>query len=216
MSNPQPAFKSETSLLSFFYCVLAADNRSKRRVSHHERKLQDFSIFKLSDSEMKIKVSPQLLLATHRFLATGILEESDNICLVPISREWSFQTVQTDRAQWYKNETFGMICLSKCTPKIWRPQLLLTIIYFSEFVHMIYDPSTRFTHYLYAFVSFLSVEVEPFKSTHLSEKILLRLIKHPSVVQEIKFDEKNKRSPKHYLYQRNRPVDYFVLILQVL
>ncbi|XP_056616559.1 metal transporter CNNM1 [Triplophysa dalaica] len=106
---------------------LYTDNRSKRRVSHHERKLQDFSIFKLSDSEMKIKVSPQLLLATHRFLAT---------------------------------------------------------------------------------------EVEPFKSTHLSEKILLRLIKHPSVVQEIKFDEKNKRSPKHYLYQRNRPVDYFVLILQ--
>ncbi|KAA0718243.1 Metal transporter CNNM1 [Triplophysa tibetana] len=106
---------------------LYTDNRSKRRVSHHERKLQDFSIFKLSDSEMKIKVSPQLLLATHRFLAT---------------------------------------------------------------------------------------EVEPFKSTHLSEKILLRLIKHPSVVQEIKFDEKNKRSLKHYLYQRNRAVDYFVLILQ--
>uniref|UniRef100_A0A671KPH0 Metal transporter n=1 Tax=Sinocyclocheilus anshuiensis TaxID=1608454 RepID=A0A671KPH0_9TELE len=103
------------------------DNRTKRRVSHHERKQQDFSIFKLSESEMKVKVSPQLLLATHRFLAT---------------------------------------------------------------------------------------EVEPFKSTHLSEKILLRLIKHPSVVQELKFDEKNKRSPKHYLFQRNKPVDYFVLILQ--
>lgn len=54
-------------------CVLAADNRSKRRVSHHERKQQDFSIFKLSESEMKVKVSPQLLLATHRFLATGNL-----------------------------------------------------------------------------------------------------------------------------------------------
>lgn len=53
--------------------VLAADNRSKRRVSHHERKQQDFSIFKLSESEMKVKVSPQLLLATHRFLATGNL-----------------------------------------------------------------------------------------------------------------------------------------------
>ncbi|XP_043111266.1 metal transporter CNNM1 isoform X4 [Puntigrus tetrazona] len=57
-------------------------------------------------------------------------------------------------------------------------------------------------------------KVEPFKSTHLSEKILLRLIKHPSVVQELKFDEKSKRSPKHYLFQRNKPVDYFVLILQ--
>uniref|UniRef100_A0A9J8BEA5 Metal transporter n=1 Tax=Cyprinus carpio carpio TaxID=630221 RepID=A0A9J8BEA5_CYPCA len=105
---------------------LYTDNRTKRRVSHHERKQQDFSIFKLSDSEMKVKVSPQLLLATHRFLAT---------------------------------------------------------------------------------------EVEPFKSTHLSEKILLRLIKHPSVVQELKFDEKNKRSPKHYLFQRNKPVDYFILVL---
>ncbi|TRY84075.1 hypothetical protein DNTS_008923 [Danionella cerebrum] len=106
---------------------LYTDNRTKRRVSHHERKLQDFSIFKLSESEMKVKVSPQLLLATHRFLAT---------------------------------------------------------------------------------------EVEPFKSTHLSEKILLRLIKHPSVVQELKFDEKNKRSAKHYIYQRNKPVEYFILILQ--
>ncbi|XP_073689824.1 metal transporter CNNM1 isoform X2 [Garra rufa] len=106
---------------------LYTDNRTKRRVSHHERKQQDFSIFKLSESEMKVKVSPQLLLATHRFLAT---------------------------------------------------------------------------------------EVEPFKSTHLSQKILLRLIKHPSVVQELKFDEKNKRSPKHYLFLRNKPVDYFVLILQ--
>uniref|UniRef100_A0A4W4E5Y6 Metal transporter n=1 Tax=Electrophorus electricus TaxID=8005 RepID=A0A4W4E5Y6_ELEEL len=90
-------------------------------------KASNFSIFKLSESEMKVKVSPQLLLATHRFLAT---------------------------------------------------------------------------------------EVEPFKPSHLSEKILLRLIKHPSVMQELKFDEKNKKSPKHYLYQRNKPVDYFVLILQ--
>ncbi|KAK1791632.1 hypothetical protein P4O66_013634 [Electrophorus voltai] len=106
---------------------LYTDNRTKRRVSHHERKQQDFSIFKLSESEMMVKVSPQLLLATHRFLAT---------------------------------------------------------------------------------------EVEPFKPSHLSEKILLRLIKHPSVMQELKFDEKNKKSPKHYLYQRNKPVDYFVLILQ--
>ncbi|KAK7140577.1 hypothetical protein R3I94_013001 [Phoxinus phoxinus] len=106
---------------------LYTDNRSKRRVSHHERKQQDFSIFKLSESEMKVKVSPQLLLATHRFLAT---------------------------------------------------------------------------------------ELEPFKPTHLSEKILLRLIKHPSVLQELKFDEKNKRSPKHFLFLRNKPVDYFILILQ--
>jgi metal transporter CNNM len=57
--------------------------------------------------------------------------------------------------------------------------------------------------------------VEPFKSLYLSEKILLRLLKHPNVIQELKFDERNKKAPEHYLYQRNRPVDYFVLLLQV-
>eukprot|EP00062_Callorhinchus_milii_P022768 gi/632980891/ref/XP_007907289.1/ PREDICTED: metal transporter CNNM2-like isoform X1 [Callorhinchus milii] len=102
------------------------DNRTKK-IAHRDRKPQDFSLFKLSDSELKIKVSPQLLLATHRFLAT---------------------------------------------------------------------------------------EVEPFKSTYISEKILLRLLKHPSVIQELKYDEKNKTSNSQYLYQWNKPIDYFVLILQ--
>ncbi|XP_032137146.1 metal transporter CNNM1 isoform X3 [Sapajus apella] len=106
---------------------LYTDNRKKQRVPHRERKRQDFSLFKLSDTEMRVKISPQLLLATHRFMAT---------------------------------------------------------------------------------------EVEPFKSLYLSEKILLRLLKHPNVIQELKFDEKNKKAPEHYLYQRNRPVDYFVLLLQ--
>ncbi|KAK5925931.1 hypothetical protein CgunFtcFv8_021545 [Champsocephalus gunnari] len=106
---------------------LYTDNRTKRRVSHHERKQQDFSIFKLSENEMKVNISPQLLMATHRFLST---------------------------------------------------------------------------------------EVEPFKAAHISEKILLRLIKHPSVVQELKFNEKNKRSPHHFLFQRNKPVDHFLLVLQ--
>ncbi|MEQ2198029.1 hypothetical protein XENOCAPTIV_006572 [Xenoophorus captivus] len=48
-------------------------------------------------------------------------------------------------------------------------------------------------------------------SKYWYEKILLRLIKHPSVVQELKFDEKNKRALHHFLFQRNRPVDYFIL-----
>ncbi|KAM8852856.1 metal transporter CNNM1 isoform 1-T1 [Synchiropus picturatus] len=106
---------------------LYTDNRTKRRVSNHERKQQDFSIFKLGEHELNVKISPQLLLATHRFLAT---------------------------------------------------------------------------------------EVEPFRPCHLSEKILLRLIKHPSVVQELKFNPKSKHDPQHYIFQRNKPVDYFVLILQ--
>ncbi|XP_009321589.1 PREDICTED: metal transporter CNNM1 [Pygoscelis adeliae] len=106
---------------------LYTDNRTKERVPHRGRKPQDFSIFRLSDSEMKVKISPQLLLATHRFMAT---------------------------------------------------------------------------------------EVEPFKSPYFSEKILLRLLKHPNVIQELKYDRKNKKAAEHYLYQRNRPVDYFILILQ--
>ncbi|NXJ70047.1 CNNM1 protein, partial [Rostratula benghalensis] len=106
---------------------LYTDNRKKERVPHRGRKPQDFSIFRLSDSEMRVKISPQLLLATHRFMAT---------------------------------------------------------------------------------------EVEPFKSPYLSEKILLRLLKHPNVIQELKYDRKNKKAAEHYLYQRNRPVDYFILILQ--
>uniref|UniRef100_A0A672VBY5 Metal transporter n=1 Tax=Strigops habroptila TaxID=2489341 RepID=A0A672VBY5_STRHB len=61
---------------------------------------------------------------------------------------------------------------------------------------------------------FMATEVEPFKSPYLSEKILLRLLKHPNVIQELKYDRKNKKAAEHYLYQRNRPVDYFVLILQ--
>ncbi|KAK6487307.1 metal transporter CNNM2 isoform X2 [Huso huso] len=105
---------------------LYTDNRTKKKVTHRERK-QDFSAFKPTDNEMKVKISPQLLLAMHRFLAT---------------------------------------------------------------------------------------EVEPFSPVQMSEKILLRLLKHPNVIQELKYDEKNKKTIEHYLYHRNKPVDYFILLLQ--
>lgn len=62
-----------------FHSLPTADNRKKERVPHRGRKPQDFSIFRLSDSEMKVKISPQLLLATHRFMATGTL--SQGICV---------------------------------------------------------------------------------------------------------------------------------------
>ncbi|KAM9325560.1 metal transporter CNNM2 [Gastrophryne carolinensis] len=105
---------------------LYTDNRTKKKITHRERK-QDFSAFKQTDNEMKVKISPQLLLAMHRFLAT---------------------------------------------------------------------------------------EVDAFSPSQMSEKILLRLLKHPNVIQELKFDDRNKKSPEFYLYQRNKPVDYFVLVLQ--
>ncbi|XP_069475171.1 metal transporter CNNM4 isoform X2 [Ambystoma mexicanum] len=105
---------------------LYTDNRNKKRVVHQKNK-RDFSAFKDPDNELKVKISPQLLLAAHRFLST---------------------------------------------------------------------------------------EVHLFTPTLISEKILLRLLKHPDVIQDIKFDEENKKAPQHFLYQRNKPADYFILILQ--
>ncbi|XP_041065415.1 metal transporter CNNM3 [Carcharodon carcharias] len=61
---------------------------------------------------------------------------------------------------------------------------------------------------------FLSREVELFSPSRVSERVLLHLLKHPSVSQEVKFDENDKLAPEHYLYQRNQPVDYFILVLQ--
>ncbi|XP_053126112.1 metal transporter CNNM3 isoform X2 [Hemicordylus capensis] len=92
-----------------------------------DRRKEDFSLFKVSDNEYKVKISPQLLLATQRFL---------------------------------------------------------------------------------------SREVDLFSPARISEKVLLHLLKHPSVNQEVKFDESNRLAADHYLYQRNQPVNYFILILQ--
>ncbi|XP_012375056.2 metal transporter CNNM3 isoform X2 [Dasypus novemcinctus] len=61
---------------------------------------------------------------------------------------------------------------------------------------------------------FLSQEVDVFSPLHISEKVLLHLLKHPSVNQEVRFDESNRLAAGHYLYQRSQPVDYFILILQ--
>ncbi|KAI5108004.1 metal transporter CNNM2, partial [Silurus meridionalis] len=67
---------------------------------------------------------------------------------------------------------------------------------------------------LLATLRFLATEVEPFGPAQMSEKILLRLLKHPNVIQELKYDDKNKKMLEHFLFQRNKPVDYFILILQ--
>lgn len=54
-----------------------------------------------------------------------------------------------------------------------------------------------------------------FSPALISDKVLLRILRHPNVIQEIKFSESDKRASHHYIYQRGKPVDYFVLILQV-
>ncbi|KAJ7304281.1 hypothetical protein JRQ81_011823 [Phrynocephalus forsythii] len=61
---------------------------------------------------------------------------------------------------------------------------------------------------------FLSTDVVPFCPSHISEKYLLRLLKLRDVSCELKFDEEHKYSPHHYLYEKNKPADYFILILQ--
>ncbi|XP_036382975.1 metal transporter CNNM4 isoform X2 [Megalops cyprinoides] len=61
---------------------------------------------------------------------------------------------------------------------------------------------------------FLATEVSLFSPAQISEKVLLRILRHPDVIQEIKFNESDKRSPQHYVYQRGKAVDYFILILQ--
>ncbi|XP_061448686.1 metal transporter CNNM4 [Rhineura floridana] len=61
---------------------------------------------------------------------------------------------------------------------------------------------------------FLSTEVTQFTPGLISEKILLRLLKHRDVIHELKFDEENKKSPQHFLFHRNKPADFFILILQ--
>ncbi|XP_030623925.1 metal transporter CNNM3 [Chanos chanos] len=89
------------------------------------------------------------------------------------------------------HEEFSLFKLPEGEPKIrTSPQLLLA------------------TH------RFLSREVEHFSPQRVSEKVLFHLLRHPSVNQEIKFDPGNRLSPDHYLYTRNHPVDYFILLLQ--
>ncbi|XP_065106964.1 metal transporter CNNM4 isoform X1 [Paramisgurnus dabryanus] len=61
---------------------------------------------------------------------------------------------------------------------------------------------------------FLATEVNLFSPSQISEKVLLRILKHPDVIQEIKFNENDKSSTHHFLYQRGKPIDYFILILQ--
>ncbi|CAL8318322.1 unnamed protein product [Lota lota] len=61
---------------------------------------------------------------------------------------------------------------------------------------------------------FLATEVSLFSPFLVTEKVLLRILRHPDVIQEIKFNDSDKRSPQHFVYQRGRPVDYFILILQ--
>ncbi|XP_060752675.1 metal transporter CNNM4 isoform X2 [Tachysurus vachellii] len=85
---------------------------------------------------------------------------------------------------------------------------------FSAFIHESESKVKISPQLLLAAHRFLATEVILFNPLQISDKILLRILKHPDVIQDLRFNENDKRSQQHYLYQRGKPVDYFILILQ--
>lgn len=70
LSNIDEFTEIHLSYLDFFlFSVATADNRNRKKVDPNKNK-PDFSAFK-NDADSKVKISPQLMLAAHRFLATG-------------------------------------------------------------------------------------------------------------------------------------------------
>lgn len=63
-----------------------------------------------------------------------------------------------------------------------------------------------------ATLRFLRAEVEPFKN--VSEKVLLRLLKH-DVIITLNHKDVERHPDKFAIYKRNKLADYFVLIIEV-
>ncbi|XP_029105409.1 metal transporter CNNM3 isoform X2 [Scleropages formosus] len=122
-------------------------------------------------------------------IKSEILDESDGYMETKVKRPLAPLEISLEPRS--SHEEFSLFRVSEGEPKIrTSPQLLLA------------------TH------RFLSREVEHFSPHRVSEKVLFHLLRHPSVNQEVKFDPSNRMSPDHYLYTRNHPVDYFILLLQ--
>lgn len=64
-----------SSSLTVALFMISADNRSKRRRNHPMHKLQDFGVFAERRENQRIKISPQLTLATFQYLSTCELEK---------------------------------------------------------------------------------------------------------------------------------------------
>ncbi|XP_055063508.2 metal transporter CNNM3 isoform X1 [Misgurnus anguillicaudatus] len=122
-------------------------------------------------------------------IKSEILDESDGYMDMKVKRPMAHLEIQLESRS--VHEEFSIFKVPEGEPKIrTSPQLLLA------------------TH------RFLSREVEHFCPLRVSERVLFHLLRHPSVNQEVKFDSGNRFSPDHYLYTRNHPVDYFILLLQ--
>ncbi|XP_028827244.1 metal transporter CNNM3 isoform X2 [Denticeps clupeoides] len=121
-------------------------------------------------------------------IKSEILDESDGYMDMKVKRPLPMEIPLEPRSG---HNEFSLFKLPDGEPKVrTSPQLLLA------------------TH------RFLSREVEHFGPLRVSEKVLFHLLRHPSVNQEVKFDPTNRLSMDHYLYTRNHPVDYFILLLQ--
>uniref|UniRef100_A0AAY5L9T3 Metal transporter n=1 Tax=Esox lucius TaxID=8010 RepID=A0AAY5L9T3_ESOLU len=122
-------------------------------------------------------------------IKSEILDESDGYMDMKVKRPLAPLEMSLEPRS--VHEEFSLFRLPEGEPKIrTSPQLLLA------------------TH------RFLSREVEHFSPARVSEKVLFHLLRHPTVNQEVHFDSSNRLSPDHYLYTRNHPVDYFILLLQ--
>uniref|UniRef100_A0A8C7LKG6 Metal transporter n=1 Tax=Oncorhynchus kisutch TaxID=8019 RepID=A0A8C7LKG6_ONCKI len=122
-------------------------------------------------------------------IKSEILDESDGYMDMKVKRPMAPLEIPLEPRS--VHQEFSLFKLPEGEPKIrTSPQLLLA------------------TH------RFLSREVEHFSPARVSEKVLFHLLRHPSVNQEVHFDPSNRLSPDHYLYTRNHPVDYFILLLQ--
>ncbi|KAM8786708.1 metal transporter CNNM3 isoform 2-T2 [Rhynchonycteris naso] len=113
-----------------------------------------------------------------------------------------------DESEEYRDTTVRKKPASLSAPLRWKEEFSLFKVSDDEYKVKI-SPQL-----LLATQRFLSREVDVFSPLRISEKVLLYLLRHPSVNQEVRFDESNRRAAHHYLYQRSKPVDYFILILQ--
>uniref|UniRef100_A0A3Q2R1M6 Metal transporter n=1 Tax=Fundulus heteroclitus TaxID=8078 RepID=A0A3Q2R1M6_FUNHE len=114
-------------------------------------------------------------------------------------------------------EVLGLVTLEDVIEEIIKSEILDESDQYSKNINHASDNRTRIKispQLLLAAHRFLATEVNLFSPSQISEKVLLRILRHHDVVQEIKFNENDKRSPHHYIYQKGKAVDYFILILQ--